>query len=238
MIDVGDRGNVRLCTINRPERRNAFDQEHYHALAGALAEAAQSPDIHVVVITGTATSFSAGQDLKEMAALAAGASTGNNDGFPALLHELETFPKPLLAAVNGDAVGIGMTMLLHCDIAIVAGEARLRVPFSELGVPPEAGSSALLADRVGWQQAAELLYTSRWISGTEAVAMNLALRALPAERVLDETLSLAAAIAERSPWSVQTAKRLLLEARGDRSRAARRREDAAFAELFGRVSGG
>ena len=127
-----------------------------------------------------------------------------------------------------------MTMLLHCDIVLVAAEARLRVPFSELGVPPEAGSSALLPDVVGWQQAAELLFTSRWIDGAEAVAMGLALRVHPREALLAESLGLATRIAEQSSWAVQTAKRLMLAGRGDRSRAARRGEDAAFAALFGR----
>lgn len=237
MIEVVDNAHVRLCTMQRPERRNAFDQEHYHALAAALAGAAADDAVHAVVITGSGTAFSAGQDLKEMAALADGSSAGASDGFPRLLDQLDTFPKPLLASVNGDAVGIGMTMLLHCDIVLVASEARLRVPFSELGVPPEAGSSALLPDVVGWQQAAELLFTSRWVNGTEAVAMGLALRAHPREQLLAESLDLARRIAEQSPWAVQTAKRLMLAGRGDRSRAARRGEDAAFATLFGRNAG-
>lgn len=232
VIRVSIDQHVQLCTIDRPERRNAFDQEHYVALATALADAATDDDVHAVVITGTGGSFSAGQDRKEMAALAAGTSTGTHDGFPRLLDQLDTFPKPLLAAVNGDAVGIGLTMLLHCDIAVAAHDARLRVPFSELGVPPEAGSSALLADVVGWQQAAELLFTSRWLDGAEAVTLGLALRAVPRDEVLDHTMVIAHRIAGQSPWAVRTAKRLMLASRGDRSRAARRLEDAAFAELF------
>jgi len=232
VIEVIDDATVRVCTIDRPERRNAFDQQHYHALAEALEQAALDEAIHVVVITGTGSAFSAGQDLQEMAALADGSASGTNDGFPHLLDRLEAFPKPLLAAVNGDAVGIGMTMLLHCDITLIAAEARVRVPFSELGVPPEAGSSALLADVIGWQHAAELLFTSRWIDGAEVVELGLALRAVPRGEVLVETIALAHTIAQQSPWAVQTAKRLMLAARGDRSRAARRGEDAAFAELF------
>ena len=232
MITVTEVGAVRVCTIDRPERRNALDQHHYHALADALAGAAGDPTVHVVVITGVGPSFSAGQDLQEMAAMASGTTTGAWDGFPHLLQQLESFPKPLLAAVNGDAVGIGMTMLLHCDIVGMAAQARLRVPFSELGVPPEAGSSALLPDAIGWQRAAELLFTSRWLTGAEAVTLGLALYAWPGEEVLANTLTLAAQIADRSPWAVQTAKRLMLEGRGERSRAARRGEQAAFAELF------
>ena len=232
VIRVSINEHVQLCTIERPERRNAFDQEHYVSLATAMADAAANDDVHVLVVTGIGASFSAGQDLKEMAALASGTASGPHDGFPRLVDQLDTFPKPLLAAVNGDAVGIGLTMLLHCDIAVVAHDARLRVPFSELGVPPEAGSSALLGDVVGWQQAAELLFTSRWIDGDEAVQMGLALKAVQRADVLDHTMVIAHRIASQSPWAVQTAKRLMLEARGQRSRTARRHENAAFAQLF------
>ena len=232
VIRVSINEHVQLCTIERPERRNAFDQEHYVSLATAMTEAAANDDVHVLVVTGIGASFSAGQDLKEMAALASGTASGPHDGFPRLVDQLDTFPKPLLAAVNGDAVGIGLTMLLHCDIAVVAHDARLRVPFSELGVPPEAGSSALLGDVVGWQQAAELLFTSRWIDGDEAVQMGLALKAVQRADVLDHTMVIAQRIASQSPWAVQTAKRLMLQARGQRSRTARQLEDAAFAQLF------
>ena len=232
MIHALDDGAVRTLQIDRGGRKNAFDQEQYHGLADALIAAATDDAVHVVVVTGTGDAFSAGQDLAEMAQLAAGTATGPATGFPALLEALETFPKPLIAAVNGVAVGIGMTMLLHCDIVLVADTARMRVPFSELGVPPEAGSSVLFADAIGWQQAAELLFTSRWISAEEAAAMGLALRVVPAVELAGSTAELAASIAQQSPWAVQTAKRLLLEGRGTRVQEARRREETAFAELF------
>jgi enoyl-CoA hydratase/carnithine racemase len=232
MIHALDDGAVRTLQIDRGGRKNAFDQEQYHGLATTLQSAADDDAVHVVVVTGTGDAFSAGQDLAEMAELAAGTSSGPATGFPSLLHELETFPKPLIAAVNGVAVGIGMTMLLHCDIVLVADTARMRVPFSELGVPPEAGSSVLFADVVGWQQAAELLFTSRWVTADEAVQMGLALRVFAAAELAGAAAALAEAIAARSPWAVQTAKRLLLEGRGTRVQDARSREDAAFGELF------
>ncbi len=232
MIAVSDEAAVRLLRIDRGSRKNAFDQAQYHGLADALRAAADDDAVHVVVITGTGDAFSAGQDLAEMAELAAGTATGTADGFPALLAALESFPKPLIAAVNGVAVGIGMTMLPHCDIVLVADDVRMRVPFSELGVPPEAGSSVMFADVMGWQQAAELLFTSRWITADEAVQMGLALRVVPAAELAAAAAELAASIAARSPFAVQTAKRLLLAGRGTRVQDARQREDAAFAELF------
>lgn len=233
-LRVTDDGSVRLLTIDRPERKNALDQAHYRALAAALASAADDDGVHVVVVTGVGDAFSAGQDLQEMATLARGEALldGPADGFPRLLEQLETFPKPLIAAVNGVGAGIGMTMLLHCDLVLVADSARLRVPFAELGVPPEAGSSALLADVVGWQHAAELLLTSRWVSGPEAVELCLALRCVPAASLLAEALALAGQIAGHPPFATRSAKQLMLAARGDRSRAARAREEALFAQLF------
>jgi enoyl-CoA hydratase/carnithine racemase len=228
---VVDRDHVRVVTLARPERKNAFNQDLYLAVADALADAASDTDVHCVVVTGDGTAFSSGQDLAEMAAIADGTST-NADGFTRLLEQLESFPKPLIAAVNGPAVGIGMTMLLHCDIVVVAHSARLRVPFSELGVPPEAGSSALLADRIGWQRAAEVLFTSRWIDAETAVEFGLAVRAVPDDELMLETSALATTIARQSPDAVATAKRLMLAARGARAEDARDRESTAFATLF------
>lgn len=233
-LHVTDHGAVRLLTIDRPERKNAFDQAHYRALASALADAADDDRVHVAVVTGVGDAFSAGQDLQEMALLARGEALpdGPADGFTRLLEQLESFPKPLVAAVNGVGTGIGMTMLLHCDLVLVADTARLRVPFAELGVPPEAGSSALLADLVGWQRAAELLLTARWISAVEAVEIGLALQCVPAAELSDTAMQLAQQIAAHSPFATRSTKQLMLAARGRRSVEARGREEALFAELF------
>lgn len=231
---IADRhGAVLSLTLNRPEARNAFNHALYTALAAALADAAVDDSVHVVVITGTDPAFSAGQDLKEMAAMASGDITfAEGFGFVTLLDALETFPKPLIAAVNGAAAGIGLTMLLHCDIVLVSKVARLRVPFAELGVPPEAGSSALLAQRVGWQKAAEMLFTSEWMSSTDAVRHGLALREVDHDRLIDETQLIAQRIASFSPTATSTAKKLMLAARGNVSQDARAREEAEFAKLF------
>ncbi|HQV58154.1 MAG TPA: enoyl-CoA hydratase-related protein [Ilumatobacteraceae bacterium] len=232
MLHVADADHVRTLTLDRPEAKNAFNQALYGALGAALTDALADDDVHVVVITGYGTAFSAGQDLKEMASMAAGEHSGSGAGFNSVLEPLETAPKPVIAAVNGAAVGIGMTMLLHCDLVLVAESARMRVPFSELGVPPEAGSSALLADRIGWQAAAELFYTSKWVTANDAVNLRIALRAVPDHELLDEAHALAAKIAAASPWSIQRTKQLMLEARGQRPIDARQRESASFAELF------
>jgi enoyl-CoA hydratase/carnithine racemase len=108
----------------------------------------------------------------------------------------------------------------------------MRVPFSELGVPPEAASSVLFADRVGWQRAAELLLTARWVDATEAVAIGLALRTTPAGEALSQSRELATTIASKSAYSTRVIKQLMVAGRGTRTQEARAREEALFADLF------
>ena len=165
-IEMEINDGVAVITMNRPERKNAFTREQYELLADALKNADTNDDVRVVVLTGAGAAFSSGQDLKEMMELASGVASGSpstskGGGFTVLLDALEVFSKPLIAAVNGVAVGIGMTLLPFCDLVLIDETARMRVPFSELGVPPEAASSVLFADRIGWQRAAELLLTAR-----------------------------------------------------------------------------
>jgi enoyl-CoA hydratase/carnithine racemase len=237
-IRVDDRGYVRVVTFNRPDARNAFDVAMYRAAAAALASARDDPEVRAVVLTGTGTAFSAGQDLKEMRAFASGtAESDGASGFPVLLDIVQSFPKPLLAAVNGVAVGLGFTILAHCDLVVVADEARFKVPFTELGVPAEAGSTYLFPMRMGWQRAARVLFTSEWLTADDVVAAGIAIERCPGHRVLDRTLELATHIASLSPDSVQAIKRLLVEAHVDHVIAARRREEAAFAELLPRLAG-
>ena len=151
---VRDEGRVRLLTFNRPERLNAFDSELYGAVAGALDDAATDDAVHVIVITGNGRAFSSGADRSPPPSPEA-----MSRNFQRFLDSL-SLPKPFIAAVNGIAVGIGVTMLPHCDLVLVDAAARLRVPFTALGVAPEAGSSFLLPALLGPQRAALALYTS------------------------------------------------------------------------------
>jgi len=230
---VGD-GAVRLVRFNRPEARNAFNFALYDAVTDAITDAAVSKDVHVVVLTGTGSAFSAGQDLKEMAQIVTGEATPEAaKGFRGLLDAVQSFEKPLLAAVNGVGVGLGFTLLAHCDLVFMADAARLRVPFAELGVPPEAASSYLFPVTMGWQRAAYLLFTGTWIGAREAVDADIALAHYPGASLLDETLAVAAAIAAAPIEAVMASKRLLLAPRREQVIAARHREDAAFVELLG-----
>jgi enoyl-CoA hydratase/carnithine racemase len=143
------------------------------------------------------------------------------------------FDKPLLAAVNGVAVGLGFTMLAHCDIVIVSDAARLRVPFAELGVPAEAASSYLFPSRMGFQRAAEVLFTGRWVSADEAVESGIALRVVANDVLMDEVMNLAHRIAAGSPKALKAIKQLMRATESPQIAAARAREDEAFARLLG-----
>lgn len=232
VLRIDDADRVRLLTLNRPDALNAFNDELYDAVCGALHAAADDPDVATVVITGSGRAFSAGQDLGEMARPARH-DDGARHGFLPFIEAVEGFPKPLVAAVNGIGVGIGLTLLPHCDLVLVARGARLRAPFVSLGVTAEAGSSALLPQRVGWQNAAHLLFTASWLEAEQVVEIGLAWRVCEPAQLLEEALAVAREIAAMPVESLVATKTLLLDARLDAVRAARERENIRFARLVG-----
>ncbi len=139
----------------------------------------------------------------------------------------------MIAAVNGIGVGIGMTMLLHVDLALIATTARLRAPFVPLGVVPEAAGSLLMPVVMGNQNAALKLYTGDWISADEAVEYGLALRAVEPDQLMTETMDIARRIAKMPVASLSATKRIVVESRIDAVRAARAREDRTFTAMIG-----
>jgi enoyl-CoA hydratase/carnithine racemase len=232
-VAVEDNAGVRIITFDRPEVRNAFDTTMYLDVTAALGQADADQSVGAVVLTGRDPAFTSGQDLAEMAAIATGTAVeGAGQGFMGLLDQLTTLSVPLLAAVNGVAVGLGFTVLAHCDLVLVDESARMRVPFAELGVPPEAASSYLFPARLGWQEAARILLTSDWVSAAEAVALGLALRVCPAGTVLAETVALAERIASHPRQATRAITGLMRAAQRDQVLAANRREQAAFAQLL------
>ena len=219
-------GGVLVLTLNRPRQRNAFNRQMWHELRDALADAQEDAAVRAVIVTGRDGAFSAGQDLGEM--------TGAEDpGFGSFMDRLCEFDKPLLAAVNGVGVGIGLTLLLHCDVVFIAAGARLRPPFVTLGVVPEAASSHLLPAAIGWQRAAEVLFTADWIDAARAVELGLASRLCAPDELLPAVRALASRIAAQPPQAVRHTKRLLMATRSALIRDARGREDRAFAERVG-----
>jgi enoyl-CoA hydratase/carnithine racemase len=225
---------VLLIAFNRPEVRNAFDTAMYEEVTATLLDADGDESIGTVVFTGRGNVFTSGQDLAEMALIASGrAGEGAGRGFADLLDALTTISVPLLAAVDGPAVGLGFTLLAHCDLVLVDPTARLRVPFAELGVPPEAASSLLFPARMGWQRAARILLTSDWISAEEAVEFGIALKCCAEGTVVAETVELAARIAAHPRSATRAITSLLRAGQRDLVLAANQREQAAFAHLLG-----
>ena len=158
-VTITDHAKVRTLTFNRPESLNAFNEAMCDAVTVALLDAAADPEVSVVLITGAGRAFSAGVDLNEFTVRATDPDsfTPGEYGFSGLIDALIDFPKPLICAVNGVGVGIGTTILGFADLAFMSSTARLKCPFSSLGVPPEASSSYLLPTLIGRQNAAWVL---------------------------------------------------------------------------------
>lgn len=232
---VDDDAGVRTLTFNRPEALNAFNQELWYAAADALEDAAADDHVRCVLVTGNGRAFSAGQDLGEMADPTV--FEGQEPGYQRYMPVLESFPKPIVAAVNGVGVGIGLTMLLHCDIVLMSDQARLKVPFISLGVTTEASASLLMPATMGWQRAAEVLFTEPWIDADQAVADGIALRAVPHDRLLDEARALAGHIGGLPLGPLLATKALMQAGRADAVAAARTREVAEFEHLVRAMAG-
>jgi enoyl-CoA hydratase/carnithine racemase len=229
---------VRVVAFNRPEVRNAFDTAMYLECTAALRQADRDESVRALVLTGRGGAFSSGADLNEMAAIATGTVVeGSNRGFQGLLDALGTVEVPLLAAVTGVGVGLGFTVLAHCDLVLVDEDARLRVPFAELGVPPEAASSLLFPAAMGWQEAARVLLTSDWVDAPELVRLGLALRTCAPGTVLDETVALASRLAAHPRAATRAITSLMRASRRDAVEQANRREQAAFSSLLGDAVG-
>ena len=185
-VEVELSEGVARLTMNRPARRNAFDDGMWGAFLAAMEEILYDPAARVLLLTGAEGNFTAGADVAVLEAGAQGAS--KSDGphpFARVMdHLTETFDKPIVAAVDGFAVGFGMTVLLHCDFVYVSSRARLRAPFIRLGLAPEAGSSFLFPEILGIRRASELLFATDFVEGEQAVELGIANGCVPAEDLL------------------------------------------------------
>jgi enoyl-CoA hydratase/carnithine racemase len=230
-----DVDGVRLLTFDRPERLNSFTAADYRDLHQALDDCLADDSIHAVVLTGAGRAYSAGAD-RSLLQLDAESSDQNDAGaeFTRLLEVLGDFDKPLLAAVNGVAVGFGATMLMYCDLVIVAETARLRLPFTALGIVPEAGSSALLPLRLRWPDLTWALMSSEWIDAAAAVDMGLAWRCVADNLLLEKALNAAVTISKLDNAAVRATKRLMTAGRAELAKAAAQRELAALREILQR----
>jgi enoyl-CoA hydratase/carnithine racemase len=234
ILQIDDENRVRTLTLNRPDALNAFNEALYKATAEALQQAADDAEVAVVLLTGTGRAFSAGNDLKEMQARITEPEMANQGShFTTMIDALTRFPKPLICAVNGVGVGIGTTILGYADLAFMSSTARLKCPFTSLGVAPEAASSYLLPQLIGRQNAAWLLMSSEWVSAQEALAMGMVWKVCEPDDLLDEARKHAEILAARSIPSLIAVKQSIVEPIRPDIAAATERENAHFAELLG-----
>ena len=222
--------HVATVEIDRPQKKNAITGEMYLALAQAVRDANANPAVRSVLITGQPGVFTAGNDLEDFQRNAEGAGELPSVAF---MRALVACEKPVIAAVTGLAVGIGTTMLLHCDLVYVSQDARLSMPFVGLGLVPEFASSLMLPALVGHAKAAELLMLGEPFGAEQAVALGIANAVLPAGDVIDHARRAAERFNALAPSAVRETKKLLKQPRMDAVLRAIAAEVAVFSDRLG-----
>jgi enoyl-CoA hydratase/carnithine racemase len=218
---------VLRVTINRPEKKNALTVAMYAALAEALRRAEAEAAVRAVLLHGSGDAFTAGNDLSDFVQ---NPPTGESSAVFQFLDAISTATKPVVAAVHGPAVGIGTTLLLHCDLVYATRDARLQMPFVTLGLCPEAASSYLLPLFMGPVRAAELLLLGEPFSGEKARDWGLVNEVVSEDHLLEVATEKARALAARPPASVRLTKAFLRRAHADAVRSTIRAEAEAFLE--------
>ncbi|MCH7707234.1 MAG: enoyl-CoA hydratase/isomerase family protein [Myxococcales bacterium] len=231
LTELGDDG-VLLVSWNRPRKKNAFNDPQWDGFRDALNRARENDAVSVVVVTGAGDDFSAGVDLTSFMG-AEDRDDGQPNGYFGCMDALFAFDKPLIAAAKGVGVGIGATFLFACDIVYVGESVRLRLPFVNLGLVPEAASSYLLPQLIGTQRAAELFFTAEWINAERAIEVGIAARAFPDDQLLDKALEKAREIAQWPVSALRATKRTLMLAHKAGIEAARKAEDEGMTQLAG-----
>jgi enoyl-CoA hydratase/carnithine racemase len=208
-------GPIATITLNRPDQLNAYTTTMGDEITSAFRSLQRDASVRVVILTGAGRAFCAGVDLEHLKAhnLGENASTGPRLGEEDFLRrlplEMRDYPKPIIAAINGHAIGVGMTMLMPCDVRIAAEDAKLGFVFTRLGILPGLGSTHLLPNLVGMARAQELVLTAKKILGSEAAEIGLVNKAVPREDVFSEARAMAEQMAEVDPLVLSFAKRAL-----------------------------
>ena len=205
-----DQGVMRL-RLNRAEKKNALTRAMYSELTARLEAASGDEGVRAVVISAEGPDFCAGNDILDFAQGAAELQTAKLDDVPVFgfLKALTFFEKPLIAAVRGQAVGVGVTMLLHCDLVVVADDVRLSLPFLKLGLVPEAGSTLLLPRRIGHPRAFAWMALGEVIGAEEAKGLGLVNRVSAADQVEAVAGEMAAKVAALPPTALKHTKSFL-----------------------------
>jgi enoyl-CoA hydratase/carnithine racemase len=217
-------GNILVLSFNRPEKMNALTRSMYAGLAKGLNEAAGDFGIRAVIITSESQHFTAGNDISDFMD---NPPTSDSSEVSQFLESLLNFPKPLIAAVKGNAVGVGTTMLLHCDVVVASPAAKFSMPFASLGLVPEAGSSFLFPQLVGYQRAARIFMTGESFDAPMAVEMGLVTSI--ENDPLNEAMKIAKQIAEQPPQAIINTKALLKARSHDAVAAVMKAEFEIFA---------
>ncbi|BAT58370.1 4-chlorobenzoyl coenzyme A dehalogenase-1 [Variibacter gotjawalensis] len=208
LVEITDADGVRTVRMNRPDKKNALTGVMYCAMAEAIENASDDDSIGAVLIAGVPGAFSAGNDMKDFMAAASGTGTLSND-IMRLLHALPRSEKPLVAAVQGLAIGIGTTMLFHCDYVVVGEDARLATPFISLGILPEAGSTLMGPRQIGYQRAFALLAMGRPLDAKGAKEAGIANEVVPPNEVDAAALKAAREIAALPREAMAIARHLM-----------------------------
>lgn len=218
---------VREIVMARPARKNALTVAMYEAMADAIDGAASEAAVRAVLLRGEGGTFTSGNDLNDFIQRP---PTGDDSPVARFLDALVELDKPLVAAVEGRAIGIGVTMLLHCDLVYAAADAKLSMPFVNLALVPEAASSLLLPRLVGHPRAAEMLFFGEPFDAVVAKELGLVNAVVPAAEVVEYAQGRARALADKPIEALRQTKRLLKAPLRDETRARMRAEAAAFTE--------
>jgi len=229
---------IATITLNRPEKLNAYIPEMGDEVVDAFAQARADGDVRVIVITGAGRGFCAGVDLESLKASFAeqeqkgeAAKLGEEDFLRKLPLDIVACEKPVIAAINGHAIGVGITMTLPCDLRIAATGAKLGLTFAKLGILPGLGASHLLPNLVGMAKAQELVLTARTFVAEEGLAMGLINQVVAGEELMKSVRETASQIAAHDPVVIANAKRILREGALSSMVTAMTNEQAASAEL-------
>ncbi len=225
LVKISIANGVMEILWNRPDKKNALSNAMYRSATRALGQAAEDKSISVVVLGSTSDSFTSGNDLGDFAAAAMGGEATAAGGF---IEAIAQFPKPLIGAVPGLAVGVGTTMLLHCDLVFVADNAKLTTPFVNLALVPEAASSMLLPARIGYGRAFAMFALGEVMTGTQAAQLGVANASMPAGEVLAAARAAAAKLALSPMGAVIATKKLMRDS--ETILAQLRTEGAIFGE--------
>lgn len=209
-IKIHKDGGVLTITMDRTEKKNALTDAMYATMTDALESAEQAADVRVILVRAEGDLFTAGNDIGEFAATAMGGESPRN--VTRLLHALATATKPIVAAVQGSAVGIGTTLLLHCDQVVLADNAKLITPFVNLALVPEAASSLLLPARIGYARAFAMFAFGDPVSAADALAWGLANAVVPVAELAATAEKLARRLATKPLGALVTTKKLMRDA--------------------------